>query len=108
RSGTSATVTAIWDALYKGVNQCNTVIARVATVPGLSEDKKLRIEGEARFLRALYYYHIVQQWGGVHFSLEETQGVETEANRTPEEVFYNRSEERRVGTEGIYRRYRRS
>lgn len=87
--GTSATVTAIWDALYKGVNQCNTVIARVATVPGLSEDKKLRIEGEARFLRALYYYHIVQQWGGVHFSLEETQGVETEANRTPEEVFYN-------------------
>src|SRR5690606_26661175 len=87
--GTSATVTAIWDALYKGVNQCNTVIARVATVSGLSEDKKLRIEGEARFLRALYYYHIVQQWGGVHFSLEETQGVETEANRTPEEVFYN-------------------
>lgn len=87
--GTSATVTAIWDALYKGVNQCNTVIARVATVPGLSEDKKLRIEGEARFLRALYYYHIAQQWGGVHFSLAETQGVETEANRTPEEVFYN-------------------
>lgn len=86
--GTSATVTAIWDALYKGVNQCNTVIARVATVPGLSDDKKARIEGEARFLRALYYFHIVQQWGGVHFTLEETQGVETEANRMPEEVFY--------------------
>jgi hypothetical protein len=87
--GTSATVTAIWDALYKGVNQCNTVIARVALVAGLSEDKKARIEGEARFLRALYYFHIVQQWGGVHFTLEETQGVETEANRTTESVFYS-------------------
>src|SRR5690606_35963654 len=32
---------------------------------------------------------IVQQWGGVHFSLDETLGVETDANRTPEEVFYN-------------------
>src|SRR5690606_15041069 len=40
-------------------------------------------------LRALYYFHIVQQWGGVHFTLEETQGVETEANKTPEEVFYS-------------------
>ena len=87
--GTSATVTAVWDALYKGVNQCNTVIARVSSVPGLSDEKKGRIEGEARFLRALYYFHIVQQWGGVHFTLEETQGVETEANKTPEEVFYS-------------------
>lgn len=86
--GTSATVTNIWNALYKGVNQCNTVIGRVGTAADLSDQRRKEIEGEARFLRALYYFHIVQQWGGVHFSLEETIGVETEANRTPEETFY--------------------
>src|SRR5690554_4066476 len=87
--GTSGTVTAIWNALYRGVKQCNTVIGRVGSVAGLSEEEKGRIAGEARFLRALYYFHIVQQWGGVHFSLDETLGVETEANKTPEEVFYS-------------------
>src|SRR5690554_4940028 len=87
--GTSATATAIWNALYRGVNQCNTVVGKIEGVAGLSEERKASIVGEARFLRALYYFHIVQQWGGVHFSLEETIGVETEANRTPEEVFYN-------------------
>lgn len=87
--GTSGTVTAIWNNLYRGVNQCNTVINKVGNVQGISDQRRREIEGEARFLRALYYFHIVQQWGGVHFSLEETVGVETEANRTPEETFYS-------------------
>src|SRR5690606_32488866 len=75
--------------LYIGVNQCNTVINRVGRVEGLSEQRRKEIEAEARYLRALYYFHIVQQWGGVHFTLEETIGVETEANMTDESVFYS-------------------
>ena len=87
--GTSGTVTAIWNALYVGINQCNTVVSKVEEVENLSAQNKARILGEARFLRALYYFHLVQQWGAVHFSLEETQGVETTANRTPETQIYN-------------------
>jgi starch-binding outer membrane protein, SusD/RagB family len=87
--GTSGTVTAIWNALYVGINQCNTVVNKVEQVENLSAQNKARILGEARFLRALYYFHLVQQWGAVHFSLEETQGVETTANRTPETQIYN-------------------
>lgn len=87
--GTTNTVTNIWNALYIGVNQCNTVINRVGRVEGLSEQRRKEIEAEARYLRALYYFHIVQQWGGVHFTLEETIGVETEANMTDESVFYS-------------------
>ncbi|WP_154857363.1 RagB/SusD family nutrient uptake outer membrane protein [Cyclobacterium xiamenense] len=86
--GTSGTVTAIWNALYVGVNQCNTVVNRVQDVNGLSNQRKAEIEAEARFLRGLYYFHLVQQWGDVHFSLDETQGVETEANRTPVNTIY--------------------
>lgn len=86
--GTSGTVTNIWNNLYIGVNQCNTVVNRVQDVTGLSGQRKAEIEGEARFLRALYYFHLVQQWGDVHFSLDETEGVETEANRTPVNTIY--------------------
>ncbi|WP_163379183.1 RagB/SusD family nutrient uptake outer membrane protein [Cyclobacterium sp. SYSU L10401] len=86
--GTSGTVTNIWNNLYIGVNQCNTVVNRVQDVTGLPDQRKAEIEGEARFLRALYYFHLVQQWGDVHFSLDETAGVETEANRTPVNTIY--------------------
>ncbi|MBD3629632.1 RagB/SusD family nutrient uptake outer membrane protein [Cyclobacterium sp.] len=86
--GTSGTVTNIWNNLYVGVNQCNTVVNRVEDVSGISSQRKAEIEAEARFLRGLYYFHLVQQWGDVHFSLEETSGVQTEANRTPENTIY--------------------
>lgn len=86
--GTSNTVTDIWNELYIGINQCNTVIERAPEIMGISEEDKSTIIGEARFLRALYYFHLVQQFGDIHFSLAETVGVETEANKTPSERVY--------------------
>lgn len=87
--GTNNTVTSLWNALYVGINQCNTVVNRVSAVEGITTQRRNEIEAEARFLRALYYFHVVQQWGGVHFSLDETIGVETEANLTPIDTFYD-------------------
>lgn len=54
----------------------------------MTEDEKSRAIGEARFLRAHYYFILVQLWGDVHFTLEETVGAETEAYRTPVETIY--------------------
>ena len=87
--GTTATVTDIWDALYIGINQCNTVVERAPQVEELSDEEETRIIGEARFLRALYYFHLVQQFGNIHFTLEETIGVQTEANKTAPEIVYS-------------------
>lgn len=86
--GTDSYVTDLWNNFYEGINQANTVISRVTNVEELNETEKNRISGEARFLRALYYFHLVQQFGPVHFTLEETIGVETEANRTSIETIY--------------------
>jgi hypothetical protein len=44
-------------------------------------------EAELKFLRAFYFWHVVETWGGVHFTLEESKGVITSANRTPVETF---------------------
>ncbi len=86
--GTNSMITTVWDQFYVGINQCNTIVERVPTIEGMSDDRKARVEGEAKFLRALYYFHLVQQFGPVHFTLEETVGVETEANRTEVATIY--------------------
>ncbi|MEM6844787.1 MAG: RagB/SusD family nutrient uptake outer membrane protein [Bacteroidota bacterium] len=86
--GTNNFITLVWNQFYTGINQANTVIERAPDIEALSTEDRSRIIGEARFLRALYYFHLVQQFGSVHFTLEETIGVETEANRTPVTTIY--------------------
>jgi len=86
--GTNGFITTVWNQFYVGINQANTVIGRAPDVEDISETERARVMGEARFLRALYYFHLVQQFGPVHFTLEETIGVETEANRTDVATIY--------------------
>ena len=43
---------------------------------------------EVRFLRALYYFMLVQMFGPVHLTLEETRTVSTEARRVPVDTVY--------------------
>lgn len=86
-SGTDYFITPIWNALYEGINQCNTIVNRAGNVTG-NQSEVDEIVAQARFLRALYYFHLVRQYGDVHFTLEETQGVETEARRTPVATIY--------------------
>lgn len=85
--GSNSALTPEWKAFYAGVNLCNAGISRIEGV-GYSPQKRLQREAELRFLRAFYYWHIVETWGGVHFSLDETQGIVTTANKTPVETFY--------------------
>ncbi|KPK85915.1 MAG: hypothetical protein AMS27_06260 [Bacteroides sp. SM23_62_1] len=77
-----------WQNLYIGINTCNAVIGR-APEADIPEDKKTVMLGEVHFLRAHYYYLLVEQFGPIHLTLEETTGVETEANRTPEDQVYD-------------------
>jgi hypothetical protein len=84
--GTNSAITTEWQQLYAAVNLCNAGINRISGA-GLSATARPIREAELRFLRAFYYWHIVETWGGVHFSLNETQGVITTANKTPVETF---------------------
>jgi len=84
--GTNAALTTEWQQLYAAVNLCNAGINRISEAK-LSPVLRPVREAELKFLRAFYYWHIVETWGGVHFSLNETQGVITTANKTPVEIF---------------------
>ncbi|MGB4839618.1 MAG: RagB/SusD family nutrient uptake outer membrane protein, partial [Saprospiraceae bacterium] len=77
-----------WNAFYAGINLCNAGINRIKDA-GYTADKRKQREAELKFLRAFYYWHIVETWGGVHFTTEETKGIISTANKTPVETFYN-------------------
>ena len=78
----------VWEHFYRGINYANTVVTRAEEVPGLEQSFKNAKLAEARFLRAHYYFVLVQQFGPVHLTLEETREVELEAFRTPESEIY--------------------
>ncbi len=60
---------------FNGVSRVNTILSRIDGVE-FSEDVKTRIRGEALFLRAFYYYDLVQHYGGVPLQLQEITSEE--------------------------------
>jgi hypothetical protein len=78
----------IWSNFYQAINTCNAVVNRAAGVDLPDAEKNEKV-GEARFLRALYYFYLVQYFGDVHLTLEETEGVEIEARRDPASDVYD-------------------
>ncbi len=79
-----------WATWYRGINQANGVINRSADVNMDETQKNLRI-AEVRFLRALYYFQVVTTFGDAHLSLEETEGVQVEANKTAQAEIYSQA-----------------
>ena len=77
-----------WTFLYQGINQANAVINRSTAVTDMTDALKTQRLAEVRFLRAFYYFYLVQAWGDVHFSLEETQGAQVTANPTSQATIY--------------------
>lgn len=78
----------LWDNYYVGINSCNAVINRAPEIEEMNETTKDIRLGEVHFLRAHYYFHLVEHFGPVHLTTEETEGVETEATRSPESEIY--------------------
>jgi len=79
----------LWSKFYVAINTCNAVVARATASEKMTDAEKNPKIAEARFLRAHYYFVLVQYFGDIPLTLEETIGVETEAVRTPESEVYN-------------------
>jgi starch-binding outer membrane protein, SusD/RagB family len=77
-----------WTYLYQGINQANAVLNRSEAVSDMSAALKTQRQAEARFLRAYYYFYLVQTWGDVYLTLEETIGAEVEAAPSPQSAVY--------------------
>jgi starch-binding outer membrane protein, SusD/RagB family len=54
-----------WVAMYQCISRANVVLSNIDKVPFTSEDTKKTYAAEAKFLRALIYFHMVRKWGDV-------------------------------------------
>jgi len=86
-SGANSPIEFYWTRFYSALNTCNAAIARIPDSP-LNNELKLVREGEARFLRAFYLWHIVETWGGVHLFTDEVKNIQETANRSSVDAFY--------------------
>ena len=50
---------------FKGISRANTLLEVLETSEGMSEDVKNQAIGEAKFLRAYYYYELASMYGNV-------------------------------------------
>jgi starch-binding outer membrane protein, SusD/RagB family len=60
----------MWDDFYAAIRNANIVISRAPKGTQISEADINKLVGEARFLRAFTYFHLVRNWGGVPLRTE--------------------------------------
>lgn len=61
-----------WLGSFEGVSRANYILARLPDVEDISEANKTRIEAEARFLRAHYYFELKKNFNNVPWVDETT------------------------------------
>jgi hypothetical protein len=70
------TVSGIWKNCYTYINTCNGLVDNAPALSGIDAATKAEMVAEAKFLRANYYFILVQNWGdvtlNVHFQSTPT------------------------------------
>ncbi|HUQ19557.1 MAG TPA: RagB/SusD family nutrient uptake outer membrane protein [Gemmatimonadaceae bacterium] len=78
----NAEVTALWNAIYRGIDRANELIQKVPGITDLSDTERNQILGEAYFLRALHYHNLVKLYGGVPLVTEPATSLAVAAQAT--------------------------
>ncbi len=88
-SAGNAKVYNFWSALYRGIARANGLLANMDTNPEIDQKYRDKIRGEALFLRAYYYFMLVQNFGGVPLVLKPVPNVYDVdiARSSPKEVY---------------------
>ncbi len=90
-SVTDGRINAIWRNRYQAINLSNQLISNLPGI-SMSESKKILLEAEARFLRALHYAILVRAYGSVPIVTSVPVGPESNI-REPKEAVYDLIEE---------------
>ena len=86
-NGEASMIREVWTRFYQAINTTNAAVGRAPQVQMDATLKNQRL-GEVRFLRAFYYFHLVQLYGDVTLTLEETVSPSAEAKRDPKDKVY--------------------
>lgn len=78
-----------WELFYNAINLCNLAEQKLDEHETMSTANKVKNLSEVRFLRAFYYWHLVETWGPVQLNLEPVTAPSTVAYRHPVEKIYD-------------------
>jgi hypothetical protein len=79
-----------WNGAYDGIGSCNTAISLAHLAPFATEEERNYAIAQARFLRAIYYFNAVEQFGGVTVILEPPKSIDYAPSRTaPLSIYEN-------------------
>ncbi|SMD14258.1 RagB/SusD family nutrient uptake outer membrane protein [Pedobacter nyackensis] len=85
-----ADINSFWSNLYTGIGRANVILANVDNNKEISASVRAQIAGEAKFLRAYYYFLLVQNFGGVPIVLTPLSSVkDTEIARSSVKEVYD-------------------
>ncbi len=75
-----------WTTAYQGIARTNLILDRLDNL----EDQQVasRIQGEALFIRSLFYYHLAVLWGNVPLQIEAVTSPNVEVNQVSADVVY--------------------
>lgn len=68
-------VSGFWNGFYLTIRNANLVIANAPNGSSIAEDDINKYVAEAKFLRALTYFHMVRNWGSIPLRTEENMTV---------------------------------
>ncbi|MEM7571741.1 MAG: RagB/SusD family nutrient uptake outer membrane protein [Bacteroidota bacterium] len=86
-TATNVAPSSVWSGYYDGIFRANLAIANLPEVPELDEQLQERLIGEAKFLRAYFYFSLVRWFGDVPL-ITEPFPDEFSLPRTPAEQVY--------------------
>lgn len=82
-------LTQVWRGWYRLIHQANQVIEKAPLASeNVTDELKMRVEGEARFLRALAYFDLVVVWGGVPLMDTYAKSIGEDKARASENEVY--------------------
>jgi len=64
----------VWNNAYNAINKANLCVEGIEKSPIASNPEMKQLLGEAKALRALWYYWLMNHWGDVPFTMTPTRG----------------------------------
>jgi hypothetical protein len=77
----------MWTGFYRAIRNANIVIQRLPDASEVSDDARKRYMAEAKYMRALWYFHLVRNWAGVPLRTESNLDSINLKRSTKDEVY---------------------
>ncbi len=87
-NSTNWDISVYWSNQYKIISAANVVLSNANLIKGVDENTKAEGIGEAKFFRAMSYFNLVENFGGVPLVLSQVTTAETHYVRDTEVNVY--------------------